>query len=55
MMGSTEIAEPTSAQFGRTLRDRKTLYVTTAGGLGVPVNGTEVVGGQLVAVDTTGW
>lgn len=51
-INSTTIAEPTAAQFGRTLADRKVLYVTTAGGLNSPVNGNEVVGGQLVAVDT---
>jgi len=54
-INSTEIAEPTSAQFGRTRRDKGTLYVTTAGGLAVPVNGNEVVGGQLVAVDVMQW
>ena len=48
---STEIAEPTSAQFGRTRADRNILYVTTGGGLLAPINGNEVVGGQLVAVD----
>ena len=50
--GSTEIAEPTAAQFGRTLLDNDILYVTTAGGLGSPINGTTIVGGQLVAVYT---
>ena len=50
--GSTEIAEPTSAQFGRTLLDNDILYVTTAGGLGSPVGGDQIVGGQLVAVYT---
>ncbi len=50
-LNSTEIAEPTSARFGRTWQDRGTLYVTTAGGLGVPIKGDERVGGQLVAVD----
>ncbi|KAL2047341.1 hypothetical protein N7G274_001362 [Stereocaulon virgatum] len=51
-VNSTEIAEPTSAQFGRTPVDNHVLYVTTAGRLSVPINGYEVVGGQLVAVDT---
>lgn len=50
-LNSTEIAEPTSAQFGRTEVDRVVLYVTTSGGLGAPIDGTEKVGGQIVAVD----
>ena len=53
-LNSTAIAEPTSAQLGR----NGVLYVTTAGGLAVPVvvGGEEVrVGGQLVAVDLNGW
>lgn len=51
-VNSTEIAEPTSAQFGRTAVDSFVLYVTTAGGLAAPINGNEIIGGQLVAVDT---
>ena len=50
--GSTEIGEPTAAQFGRTLLDNDVLYVTTAGGLGEAIGGTQVIGGQLVAVFT---
>ena len=53
-VNSTAIAEPTSAQLGQ----NGVLYVTTAGGLAVPVvvGGEEVrVGGQLVAVDLNGW
>ncbi|KAK0508793.1 hypothetical protein JMJ35_009069 [Cladonia borealis] len=49
-VNSTKIAEPTSAQLG----GDGVLYVTTAGGLAVPVvvGGEEVrVGGQLVAVE----
>ena len=46
---STEIAEPTAAAFGRNGRE-DVLFVTTAGGLLFPVNGDEVVGGQVVAV-----
>ena len=53
-VNTTEIAQPTSAQFGRTVRDRNVLYVTTAGGLAVPIDGDVVVGGQVVAVDTRG-
>ncbi|KAK4495470.1 hypothetical protein PRZ48_013801 [Zasmidium cellare] len=54
-VNSTAIAEPTSAAFGRTARDRGTLYVATSGGLGFPVweNGVaKRVGAQVVAVDT---
>ncbi|KAL8745812.1 MAG: hypothetical protein Q9190_002092 [Brigantiaea leucoxantha] len=50
-LNSTALAGCTSAKFGRTIRDRKTLYVTTNGGLTGPVNGTTVEGGKLVAVD----
>lgn len=52
VVNTTEIAEPTSAQFGRTLNDSNVLYVTTAGGLAFPVDGDVVVGGQVVAVYT---
>ena len=54
-INSTDIAEPTSAQFGRTFWDQETLYVTTSGGLAIPVqtvDGPVRVGGQVVAVDT---
>ena len=54
IVNSMEIAKPTSAQFGRTAADREVLYVTTGGGLAAPVDGDEIVGGQLVAVDTDG-
>ncbi|MDI1487891.1 MAG: hypothetical protein OHK93_007164 [Ramalina farinacea] len=50
-INSTAIAGPTSARFGRTLRDLTTLYVTTNGGLTGPVDGTIVEGGKIVAVD----
>lgn len=53
-VNTTEMAQPTSAQFGRTALDRRVLYVTTTGGLAFPINGTVIVGGQLVAVDTAG-
>ena len=49
-LNSTEIAQPTAAQFGSGDKSG-VLYVTTAGGLKVPVNGNEVVGAQLLAID----
>ena len=51
-VNTTEIAQPTSAQFGRTVKDKDVLYVTTAGGLAFPIDGDVVVGGQGGAVDT---
>lgn len=54
MENTTEIAQPTSAQFGRTEEDSHVLYVTTTGGLKYPIDGHIVVGGQIVAVDTRG-
>ena len=53
VVNTTEIAEPVSAQFGRTGADRGVLYVVTTGGLAKPIGGDVVVGGQVVAVDTT--
>ncbi|MCJ1317037.1 hypothetical protein MMC15_002358 [Xylographa vitiligo] len=50
-LNSTELASPTSVQFGRTEQDRCTIYITTAGGLEAPINGTVIVGAQLAAVD----
>ncbi|EKG17502.1 Six-bladed beta-propeller TolB-like protein [Macrophomina phaseolina MS6] len=48
---STLIPGPTSAAFGRTVSDRGTLYVTTAGGQGDPVNGYYTEGGKVVAIE----
>ena len=56
-LNSTEIAQPTSARFGRGRDGKRVLYVTTAGGLAAPVDvdGKEVVvGGQVVAVEVGG-
>ena len=50
-LNSTDIAQPTSAKFGRGASDKDVLYVTTAGGQSVPVNGHLTVGAQIVAVD----
>ncbi|KAL6866877.1 hypothetical protein J3F83DRAFT_761779 [Trichoderma novae-zelandiae] len=52
-LNSTAIAEPTSCAFGRGPHDKNILYVVTAGGMQTPVNGDIVLGGQLVAVNTT--
>jgi len=52
-LNSTEIASPTSVALGRAPEDRRTLYVTTGGGLEGPINGTVILGAQLVAVDLT--
>jgi sugar lactone lactonase YvrE len=49
-LNSTELVGPTAVQFGRTESDRSVLYVTTSGGLAVPVNGTYTEGGKVVAV-----
>jgi hypothetical protein len=49
------IAGGTAAAFGRTKKDRDVLYVSTAGGLDAPVNGTVTEPGKVVAVDTAGY
>ncbi|TPX12638.1 uncharacterized protein E0L32_000815 [Thyridium curvatum] len=51
-LNSTAIAEGSSAQFGRGSCDSNVLYVTTVGGLLGPINGTVVIPGALVSVDT---
>ncbi|XXG95166.1 hypothetical protein Hte_001426 [Hypoxylon texense] len=48
------VAGDTSAAFGRTPLDRHILYVTTSGAAAVPVNGTIMEPGKIVAVDTRG-
>jgi len=50
-LNGTDIANPTSVQFGRTEGKRRTIYVTTAGGLEAPINGTVVTGAQLVSIN----
>lgn len=49
------LAGDTAVAFGRGPSDGKILYVSTSGGLSDPVNGTLTEGGQVVAVDTSGW
>jgi hypothetical protein len=50
-INSTIFEGATSAAFGRTVKDRKTLYVSTNGGSGIPTPGTFRIGGSVVAVD----
>ena len=47
---STDLAGPTSAALSRGRNDT-VLYVVTSGAAGAPVNGKEVVGGQVRAID----
>jgi hypothetical protein len=46
------VAGGTACQFGRTASDAAVLYFVTTGGMSAPVNGTEVEGGKVVAIDT---
>ncbi|KAL7907728.1 hypothetical protein GGI35DRAFT_454671 [Trichoderma velutinum] len=50
-LNSSLIAGATSAAFGRTIRDKHTLYVVTTGAALSPVNGTFIEGGKIVALD----
>jgi hypothetical protein len=50
-VNSTQLVGPTAARFGRTNKDKSTLYVTTSGGLAGPVNGTsDIEGARVVAI-----
>lgn len=53
VVNTTEIAEPTAVWVGRTAEDRSKsrLYASTGGGLAAKINGTTVIGGQIVAID----
>lgn len=51
-LNSTDVAEPSSAAFGRRSCDSNVLYVTTVGGLLYPINGSVVIPGALVAIET---
>jgi hypothetical protein len=46
------LAGGTACQFGRTSSDADVLYYVTSGGMAAPINGTEVEGGKVVAIDT---
>ena len=47
---SLELAGGTACAFGRTEADAKTLYVSTAGGLAMPVNGSETEPAKIAAI-----
>jgi hypothetical protein len=49
------VAGGTAGAFGRTKADKHVLYISTAGGLDAPVNGTVTEPGKVVAVDTAGY
>lgn len=49
------VAGGTAVAFGKTAKDRRTLYVVTDGAQGSPVNGTITEGGKVVAINTRGF
>jgi hypothetical protein len=49
-LNSTQIAQPTSVQIGKSKGRHPLLYVTTAGGLQSPVNGNITVGAQFLSI-----
>ncbi|KAF4459031.1 hypothetical protein FALBO_14221 [Fusarium albosuccineum] len=51
-IGEMTVAGSTSVAFGRGRDDTEILYVSTSGAIANPVNGTEVEGAKVVAVDT---
>ncbi|RAL65715.1 hypothetical protein DID88_005383 [Monilinia fructigena] len=52
---STTLAGVTSGHFGRTPEDKDILYLATSGALALPINGTVVVAGSIVKIDTAGF
>lgn len=56
-LNSTDVLEPSSAQFGRTEKDKNTLYVTSTGGYVYPaqtVNGPVSGPARILAIDLDG-
>ncbi|KAK1992161.1 hypothetical protein LX36DRAFT_704266 [Colletotrichum falcatum] len=51
-LDSLTLPGPTAARFGRTKRDCHILYVTTNGGVALPINGTLTEPGKVIAIDT---
>ncbi|KAL5312859.1 hypothetical protein ACEPPN_019285 [Leptodophora sp. 'Broadleaf-Isolate-01'] len=50
---STTLAGVTAGQFGRSKATANILYLTTNGGLAVPVNGSVIVPGKVAYIDTS--
>jgi hypothetical protein len=50
---STILAGVTAGSFGRMRSDCNILYLTTNGGLAIPVNGTIITGGKIASIDTS--
>ncbi|KAI1320864.1 hypothetical protein F5Y16DRAFT_389492 [Xylariaceae sp. FL0255] len=55
--GPLELTVPgdSSVAFGRTTADQYTLYASTFGGAAVPINGSIVVPGGIISIDTSGY
>lgn len=51
-IGEMTVAGSTSVAFGRGRKDKEILYVSTSGAIATPVNGTEIEGAKVVAIDT---
>jgi hypothetical protein len=50
-VNSTILEGDTAASFGRTKWDENVLYVVTNGGIAGAVQGTQITGGKVLAVD----
>jgi sugar lactone lactonase YvrE len=53
-VGELTVPGDSSVAFGRTAADHHILYASTFGGAAVPINGSIVVPGGIVAIDTRG-
>ncbi|RSL99288.1 hypothetical protein CDV31_012246 [Fusarium ambrosium] len=51
-IGEMTVAGSTSVAFGRGEKNKEVLYVSTSGAIATPVNGTEIEGAKVVAIDT---
>ncbi|WAO93195.1 Hypothetical protein NCS54_01073000 [Fusarium falciforme] len=50
--GEMTVAGSTSVAFGRGTKDKGVLYVSTSGAIATPVNGAEIEGAKVAAIDT---